>query len=589
MAPVGFLLATLPIHAPGLPRLWATVFSIATLLAVVAYGGWTMDGRRGIRWRTPEVALPILVVGLATVEILWAPFPVPAAAEWIRIATGVVLFLIVRTQFRSGEDRESFGIVLAASVASGAFLDLFRYGNAGTGSRDVAFAAGAVTGIGTHETMGTALGLLVPVLLAFATLRRADTVRPLIWQAALLVIGFAWILARCRSAWIGSAFGCVPVLLGMASARISNGKASGPKERIAALLGSSGALVAVGLVFLILAGGIGGAIGARWTAMFTGTLGTVAARVVHWKAAWLLARDAPWFGIGPGAYAVRQGDFTHEGRADWETLSQGADLANNPHSLWMQVLSEQGSVGFAVLAGCLVAWGIAAWRRSRTVSSGPDRATALGFLGTVLCAAISGIASPAFVITPVWVLLCVLAGYALPEEGGDADPARRATTVWVPVLVVASASLALWMVLLNRPIPWASAVSRGRWELVIEAPGGIRPGGAVSWTSRFTASDGSAMATFPGTVWERPWLVGHVRGRKVDAGRVASPLADERVEVRGLRPTGLPGRSTLRVAIPSDLDPARDWQIWVEASFRNVDGAVYRAVAVGPVGTSPIP
>lgn len=576
------LASTVPVHAPGLPGNWATAIATIAFCAALAVAAWTVDLRRTIRWKSPEVVFTTAWIALVALGALRAPFPVLAFAELTRFATGFVLFLIGRAAFQTKEDRQGAITAVVGTVAVGAFLDMARYGITGSGARAVRFDAGALSGVGTHETIGTALALVLPFLLPLATLRDPAAWRRLVWQTGVLVIGFAWVLARCRTAWIGGVLGSVAAVV---LARGTLLRSDGSKRGLARWLDSPATLLGLGLLFLILAGGVGGAVGARWSSLFEGSgPSSLAARVDQWKAAWHLARESPWIGSGPGTYAVRQGLFTHAGSADWEVLRGGADLSNNPHSLWMQTLAEFGAIGCGLLLAMLVAWGTAGWMRARAEGAPIDRAAGAGMVGLALIVGISGLASPAFAMTPVWALAGLLAGYGTAPPSNESKPGNRPVG-WMAGAIGVLATGILGAVL-PHDVPWTRGGLRGTWELVAEAPAGIRPGQAVSWTARFTDANGRHHATFPGTTWERPWLVGMRDGAGED--RKGNPLDDTRVEVRGLRPAGRPGESTLRVSLPEDLDRARRWEVWVEASYRDSAGRVYRAVAVGPVGTGPI-
>jgi putative inorganic carbon (HCO3(-)) transporter len=102
---------------------------------------------------------------------------------------------------------------------------------------------------------------------------------------------------------------------------------------------------------------------------------SVVERVAHWAAAMRMWEQAPWFGIGPGNYAVA---YPSVRLPRWE------DALGHAHNVYLNVLAETGVIG---LAAFLILWiGIVVWlwrhfRRAEARSY--EGALALGVLGVV--------------------------------------------------------------------------------------------------------------------------------------------------------------------------------------------------------------
>ncbi|HLD08799.1 MAG TPA: Wzy polymerase domain-containing protein, partial [Methylophilaceae bacterium] len=79
--------------------------------------------------------------------------------------------------------------------------------------------------------------------------------------------------------------------------------------------------------------------------------GNFSDRMNIWHAAWIMFKDAPWFGLGWGEF-----DWGYFERASLLAVSTVDQRVNHAHNLFMQLLAETGTVGLL-----LVVMGVATW------------------------------------------------------------------------------------------------------------------------------------------------------------------------------------------------------------------------------------
>jgi len=129
-----------------------------------------------------------------------------------------------------------------------------------------------------------------------------------------------------------------------------------------------------------------------------------AGRFALWEGAIGVWSDAPLFGAGPGNFRI---EFTEHRRPDY-FLVEINNVTTFSHSLYFDVLSETGLIGFAGWLFFLAVW----WRAARIamIWDGPEeRWLVAGLLGAFVAASIQNVSSP-WTRWPVgvcswWVLL----------------------------------------------------------------------------------------------------------------------------------------------------------------------------------------
>src|SRR5262249_26011036 len=131
-------------------------------------------------------------------------------------------------------------------------------------------------------------------------------------------------------------------------------------------------------------------------------------RIPLWLAAWGMFRDAPWLGHGPHTFVLLYRSYLHRlSLPTWLPAEQR--LVPWVHNLYLEVLAEQGVVGFTAL-GILLACGLAvAWRLQRTASA-DARLLGVGALASLI--SLCGAAGVELTLLRQWVavMLFVLLG-----------------------------------------------------------------------------------------------------------------------------------------------------------------------------------
>ena len=147
-----------------------------------------------------------------------------------------------------------------------------------------------------------------------------------------------------------------------------------------------------------------------------------AQRLEMWRAATLLFRQAPWLGVGSGAYQARNRDLVDAG-AVAPLIAQ----FDHPHSEFFDALAERGLFGLLTL---IVLLGVPGWLYLRAVRSS-DTLRAMAGMGGLLVVtgfAIFGLTETMFVhsVTLTWYVIMTSVFMVLADvpQAGHADGSR---------------------------------------------------------------------------------------------------------------------------------------------------------------------
>ncbi len=191
-------------------------------------------------------------------------------------------------------------------------------------------------------------GLLLPGLFvgltSLAGVRAGNSGRGSMVMIAFVVtlIGFALLLTKSRTAWVGLAVG----LSSWGLAAFLRGSTERTSRRVFGIVGS---LVGLGVI-------VGGAIlsGALDAAVLTEAPKSLQYRLQYWRGAAGVLRESPFFGTGPGNF--RQNYLKHK-------LPESSEEIADPHNLLLDVWSNGGLIALVGLCGFLVTAATAARRR----------------------------------------------------------------------------------------------------------------------------------------------------------------------------------------------------------------------------------
>ena len=320
----------------------AAILVLAVLLAFLQRQEWSQLVPTLAR---PEVRIAFLVAGWAAFTQVLAARPAQARGATISIACAAVLFIATRCFAASWRPRLLDWLMIPAVLNAGLYLlqelrvwTPFRLpsalGHTGNGAL-----------LGNPNDVGV---YLVPVTLAAGALAAAATgaARRRVYLPIAVLLAATACASQTLTAMVALAAGLVTLMLVAFRRRAALG---------------------IGLLCLMLAAG------ALWLAPMrhrldeavrrarTGDLNLVlSGRMPSFLAAWEMFRRNPMTGVGPGAFAGEYFAYRLRSDARYPRLAHWSPELGAPlnfgevHSDQLQVLAEQGVIGYALLLGGLV-------------------------------------------------------------------------------------------------------------------------------------------------------------------------------------------------------------------------------------------
>jgi O-antigen ligase len=567
------LLAEVPlIEARG--RLYLSMGATIGLLLVLASCRDYNEPLRNFFKRLPNVVwLAGLLYGMAS--FFWAPNTTVATGELVRLLAGAGAYLVAAYTLK---DRRELGVVLGGVICLGCGIALYDIAHFAqkTGLQSGHFSANNLSILGTHESVGSLLALLLPLALTLGLSRAIEERGRLLAQAASLVLGFAWIMVRCRSAWLG---GIVALLvMGFLVWRYppTDRQAKRPgrhswKENLT----SPVVLVVAALVVMALVGGIAPLLSRRAAALINpledGSLGV---RLVMWKGALQMLSLKPVLGWGLGGYLILQGRWTHLGDAPEQVLLYGTGHQNIAHNYYLQWAAETGVVGlllFVLTMFCLLGYAAKALPR---LSQGWEKTLLIACFATLLGALVEVAGSPAFQFCGVWAIFWTLAGVLLASARlTDPEPKLQRE---LPILgsgMIFSVLICTGGLWLGKRVWDPRGEPRGVFQLVEQSKGPYHPGETLRWRAIYRASQGAELPTHPGTEWVAPvWF-------EQAAGSVPRPVQSQEWALHRVARDTTTGYSELSLRLP----PAETGMVQVQAVYQDSFGRTYSASRVADV------
>ncbi|MBC7807510.1 MAG: O-antigen ligase family protein [Akkermansiaceae bacterium] len=490
-------------------------------------------------WKAPTLLL-FLLVAYTTYRYFTTPpiYSLLATTDLLRVYGGALAYFACAYILGSSRQLGRLVIGIAVFAVFVAFADFGKFGS--TGINNAAHVENTSV-LGLHMTVGGFLAMLLPVVAAFAFLPDGDDRQRLVSQLVFLVIGFALILARSRSAWLAGVASLLVVgaLFGALALRERWRRGTEPKRSrrgehpVARLLNSPFLWVGLGLTVLIVGGGLSGiltqrseAVRAVLTGNITGGAVTFQSRLNSWRAALLMIREKPRVGYGLGGYMVEQGKWTHIGDETIQVLNKGTGHQNRAHSFYLQWGVDSGLVGLFLHIAFVVAWFMAMLRGFAVAPSPERRAFAIGAMGAVAAGAVDAIASPMYQMHGTYALWLAWMGIGLgalradpPRQGislafskgeniapSDDHPAIGSPSPildWVGAALLGAGSAVLCLLLADRIIAEGAKKPPGAFR-VVQVPyvSEIRPGTRIVFKALYTDENGVDRPTLPGTQWE---------------------------------------------------------------------------------------
>lgn len=569
------LIADIPRLSGGV-RTGVAIAGAGSLLVGLALWRDYAEGFRQAMARGVNLVWGALLLWSAVAWYL-SPYRVQASGELLRLLAGAAAFWYGAYALRTPRERGgALAGVLLLAVAM-ALADFVRFGQQSGLAQRAQFHASELSFFGTHESVGTLLGVLLPLALALAVWPTLEDKGRIAAQLATVILAFAWVMARCRSAWLG---GMVALLLvGGLLLRYPARRRERGRGFVSDLVGSPALLIILALVFLAIAGGIGPLLTARVGGVGKALAGgSLYERLVMWQAALHMLAARPITGFGLSAYPVLQGQWTHQGDADWQVLMAGTSLVNIAHNYYLQWAADTGIVGLALFVA-LLGTCLHAALRALPATSGFDRPLLIGATGAAVSLAVTAVGSPSFHMHGVWALSWLLLGlgFGVARSASGSVSGRREAAVVGGALAVGVA-LGLTLLAVGKRVNASGAEPRGTLELRLVEDAPYMPGQFVTAQAVYSDGRGVEQSTFPGAQWGQPQVV-----MRRGASLTEATLEAERIRWLGKRINNRIGAAQLQVRLPDAVPTGETMEVWLSVEYQDRFGRRYQASSIVPV------
>lgn len=370
---------------------------------LVATGLWSAlrSGRLNISLQ--PLHLPVLFYLLAAAgSLLVAVRPAPAVDALLLLLCVAIAFFattrIARTLSGARTILHGIGIITAVTVV----YALIQYLSPDTFVKAVVSKERSILSTFCNAMyFGGFLVLVLPISLALARTSPAGSIRRIAYIFLSAAIMFCVIITESRSAWFGTIAGVL--IFGLISAPST-------KARLIVV-----GVIAAGILVAIV--GFQDLFSRRFAEfVYGGATSSFSRRVLFYDAAWKAFLDSPVLGHGIGNFAL----FAPIFRSPHYWMSRSEDIVPHTHNEFLQILSENGLVGFLAFAALLVLFFRGAVRSMRNDGS-EMKILQTGFVAAVVGTLVDNLASMDLRTTPVALLFWVVLGLS----SATAPPVRQ--------------------------------------------------------------------------------------------------------------------------------------------------------------------
>lgn len=171
-----------------------------------------------------------------------------------------------------------------------------------------------------------------------------------------------------------------------------------------------------------------------------------------WKTAWHMFTYSPLLGVGLGKYFELFPDFFSNVQQTWKTFSK---QRGEPHSFYLQTLSEQGAIGFLLLVGLILLIGYLLIKKAKEDQLGHNRLY-LGVLfvsltGWLLLGFFHNVSYVRSLGVLLWILLGWSAALIGPKALLMAEKLNNKRISFVLVIMIAAFGFQIWR-MSDRPL-----------------------------------------------------------------------------------------------------------------------------------------
>lgn len=453
---------------------------------------------------------------LITLSFLWggieyflSPNKMVALGELIRLLAGILTFLMASFVLKDNKERSFVILSLLVCVCCVSIYDIANFSQKVGFNKH--FSASDISVLGTHESIGSLLALLIPLSVSFAVSTAFSDRIKMGAQACSLILGFAWVMVRCRSAWIGGSIGLLIMifLIWKFDRYFDAPKHKKGMHRIQNVLASPVLWMVGGLIFIALLGGILPIISHR-----AGTLlnllddSSLSARVVMWKGGLRMFSERPIFGWGLGSFLLLQGYWTNLGDGPEQVVLYGTGHQNIAHNYYIQWAAETGVVGLFLFLFSIAILLMTGFRSLFLVRNAQTRSVIIACLSALCGGIIEVSGSPAFQFCGVWSVFWVIAGILFAQireidHEMPCKPSIRSVVIIISLCLLICGG-GVWY---GKRLFDPQGQSRGVFQLVEQTQGPYHPGDIVRWRALYRNGDGVDRGSSPATRWRSPvWL-----------------------------------------------------------------------------------
>ena len=361
--------------------------------------------------------LPILLfLGWGLVSWSWSANRTFGVQETLRLAAGVILYLVVAYQFQLSEHLiKLVDVLLFLSIVVSLF-GFVQYSHAAQN-----FAVGPFW---DHQLYGSFLMLLLPIVAIIAVTERHYT-RQLIAQCAAVMLAANLLIAHSRSAWIGATVGLICIFLfGLVSWRRNRTQdfINRKHELILPIL-----LMVFAAGFFLLLSPQTNSILERATSISSyKTEKGFIYRQTAWNGAMRMIKARPLTGFGIGQYPVLQSKYTGMGMPLNDPHGcVRPSLGEQAHNFYLQTAAELGLPGIILFASILAAFFASGVSHLSKMKSGMPRHLLIGSMASVAAFAADACGSPAWQVGQVslffWLSMGIGVACQLHEVKGCAE------------------------------------------------------------------------------------------------------------------------------------------------------------------------
>ena len=363
----------------------------------------------------PNPALALLVV-LCVVSCAVSPYAAFSRVEMMRIGICTLLYFVLVYNLRGRGHLQTLtdGLLVVTAAVS-------LYGLA-----EMSVNSSMVEGsFGSHELLGSFLMLMLPLALALGLSDRGDNKRQIAAQAVALLATTCLLMARTRSAWLGSAVSLVVLsVLAWRFIAVPKTAQAGTSFTLKQLKMRKHLIIGPVLI-------LGGALALLILMSQTGlTLQKRAAtlaqvdidpsfqtRLAMDRGALHAAAARPLLGWGLGTYPVIAERFTGFGDAPAQVLAHGTSHSNLAHNYYLQTAAEIGFLGLAAYLAALVLFFVTGIKALWTLENGLHKTVLLGCLAAMAGQVVDALGSPAYNFASVSLFQWVLMGMGMYAAG----------------------------------------------------------------------------------------------------------------------------------------------------------------------------